>query len=115
MTLMVVPWELLYQVIILMWPMKMSGLRIINNSNPATPYEEGYFDTPTWAWGVAVSGNYTYVADADAGLRIINISNPASPFEEGYYNTPVGAYGVAISGNYAYMADVRFRTPHHQH
>jgi hypothetical protein len=48
-----------------------AGLRIINVSNPQSPYEAGYCATPSYAWGVAVSGSFAYVADRDAGLRII--------------------------------------------
>ncbi|MDO9027212.1 MAG: hypothetical protein Q7U87_04955, partial [bacterium] len=65
----------------------------------------GVYDTPGFAWAVAVSGNYAYVADGDSGLRIINISNPASPTETSCYDTPGCAYAVAVSGNYAYVAD----------
>ena len=55
--------------------------------------------------GVAVSGNYAYVADDESGLRVIDITNPSSPFEAGYYDTPGYASGVAVAGNYAYVAD----------
>ena len=70
-----------------------------------TSYEVGYYDTPDYARGVAVSGSYAYVADDEKGLRIINISNPSRPYEVGYYDTPGYAYGVAVSGFYAYVAD----------
>jgi hypothetical protein len=61
--------------------------------------------TPGFAWAVAVSGNYAYVADGnDGGLRVVNITNPVAPVEAGFYDTPGGAYGVAVSGNYAYVA-----------
>jgi hypothetical protein len=73
-------------------------------------WEAGYYDTPGYAYGVAVgttgvSGNYAYVADYSAGLRVVNISDPSAPYETGYYNTPGYAEGVAVSGNYAYVAD----------
>ena len=63
---------------------------------------------PGWprgeAYGVAVSGNYAYVADG-AGLEVIDVSNPANPQRVGGYDTSGYAYGVAVSGNYAYVAD----------
>jgi len=46
----------------------------------------GTLDTTGLALGLAVSGNYAYVADFSSGLQIINISTPASP-------TLVGTYG----------------------
>ena len=39
------------------------------------------YDTPDWASGVAVAGNYAYVAARTAGLRVINVANPAAPVE----------------------------------
>ncbi|RPH92423.1 T9SS C-terminal target domain-containing protein, partial [candidate division KSB1 bacterium] len=67
--------------------------------------EAGFYVTPGYAWDVAVSGDYAYVADGGSGLRVVNITNPAAPFESGFYDTPGVAYGVAVSGNYAYVAD----------
>ncbi|MCX6600175.1 MAG: hypothetical protein NT025_01260 [bacterium] len=62
----------------------------------------GSYDTPGFARGVAVVGNYAYVADG--GVRVINITNPVAPSEVGFCGTPGGALGVAVSGNYAYVA-----------
>jgi len=65
----------------------------------------GACDTPGYAYDVAISSSYAYVADSGSGLQIIDISNPASPSIVGTYNTPGYAYGVAISSSYAYVAD----------
>ena len=67
--------------------------------------ESGLLRHPSYAYGVAVSGSYAYVADYNSGLQIIDISNPASPSRVGSYDTPGYACGVAISGSYAYVAD----------
>jgi len=74
-------------------------------SNPANPQRVGGYDTSGYAYGVAVSGNYAYVADYNAGLQVIDVSNPANPRRVGGYDTSGYAYGVAVSGNYAYVAD----------
>ena len=62
---------------------------------------------PGWprgvAYGVAVSGNYAYVADWDAGLQVIDVSDPANPQRVGRCDAWY-ARGVAVSGNYAYVA-----------
>jgi len=65
----------------------------------------GFADTP-WccAYGVAVSGNYAYVANGRHGLRVIDVSTPSSPAEVGSLDTPGIAFGVAVSGGYAYVA-----------
>ena len=39
----------------------------------------GGYDTSGSALGVALSGNYAYVADGGAGLQVIDVSNPANP------------------------------------
>ena len=43
-----------------------AGLAVIDVSNPANPVRVGGYDTSGNAFGVAVSGNYAYVADGDA-------------------------------------------------
>ncbi|HAD81818.1 TPA: hypothetical protein DCG35_04980 [Candidatus Edwardsbacteria bacterium] len=68
----------------------------------------GIYNAPGFARGVAVSGNYAYVADSDSGLRIIDISNPAIPTEVGFYNTPGNACDVAVIDSFAYVADGDF-------
>ena len=81
-----------------------AGLRVIDVSNPAAPFEVGFVDTVE-AFGVAVAGAYAYVADTTAGLRVVDVSNPAAPVEVGFYDTPGWAYGVAVAGSYAYVGD----------
>jgi hypothetical protein len=65
----------------------------------------GYYNTPDFAWGVAVVGDYAYVADENSGFRVIDVSEPSKPQEVGYYNTPGFAWGVAVVSGYAYVAD----------
>jgi hypothetical protein len=80
-------------------------LQVIDVSNPANRQRVGGCDTSGDASGVAVSGNYAYVADDVAGLQVIDVSNPASPQRVGGYDTSGNAFHVAVSGNYAYVAD----------
>jgi hypothetical protein len=69
------------------------------------PTFKGSYDVQN-ACGIAVSGNYAYLANFDSGLQIIDISNPSNPTFKGSYYTPYLIYGVAVSENYAYMVDV---------
>ena len=69
------------------------------------PQLVGSYNTPGRAWGIAVSGNYAYVADFASGLQIIDVSNVTDPTFAGSYDTPSNVHGVAASGNYAYVAD----------
>ena len=73
-----------------------AGLVVIDVSNPQSPYEAGYCDTPGTANGVAVVGSYAYVADGSSGLRIINVSDPQSPYEVGNCNTQGRPLGIDI-------------------
>lgn len=78
---------------------------IVDISNPSSPFLKGSCDTPRSAQGVAVSGNYAYVADDD-GLVIVDISNPSFPILNKSYNTGGWAQGITVSGNYAYVIDM---------
>ncbi|MGD0535475.1 MAG: PKD domain-containing protein, partial [Methanoregula sp.] len=62
-------------------------------------------------WGVYVSGNYAYIADAGSNaLEIVDVSNPASPVHKGSISNGAGGaliqepFSVYVSGNYAYVA-----------
>jgi hypothetical protein len=53
--------------------------------------------------GIAISGNYAYVADGGFGLQVIDISDPNNLEIIG--NADCGeAHDVAVSGSYAYVA-----------
>ena len=74
-------------------------------SDPNHPIELGKVLVPTVVQGVAVRGDYAYVADEGAGLRVIDVSDPSNPTEAGFFDTGGAAYGVAVSGQYAYVAE----------
>ncbi|MCF7811060.1 T9SS type A sorting domain-containing protein [bacterium] len=86
----------------------VSGLQIVNISNPEVPEIVGFYDdNKDWARNVAISGDYAYVTFGtdSVGLLVLNISDPTNPefvseyFTEGYPN------GISVSGNYAYIAN----------
>jgi len=81
-------------------------LYIADISDPGHPTEVGFYNTPGDAYGVAVAGDYAYVA-GDERLTIVDVSDPAAPTEAGFYDTPWSAYGVAVAGGYAYVANGR--------
>jgi hypothetical protein len=86
----------------------LSGLRVIDVSNPAAPVELGSFITPGFATGVEVVGGLAYVASGTYGLWVIDVSNPAAPVEIGFLDTPGSATDVAVVGGLAYVADSHF-------
>jgi len=79
------------------------GLRIVDVSYPAAPQEVSFFSSSWSALGIAISGNYAYIA-ADTGLQIVDISTPAHPVEVGSRSTWESAMDVAVQGDYAYVA-----------
>jgi hypothetical protein len=86
---------------------EVAGLKIIDVSNPASPTLLGTFDTPGYAYGIAITGTTAYVGDWGGGLRIIDVSNPASPASLGSYNNSGTAtvWGVAVSGSVVWLVD----------
>jgi hypothetical protein len=83
----------------------VSGLEVVDVSDPAAPAIVGRANTADRAWGVATVGDYAYVTDGLTGLQVVDISNPAAPAIVGGVDTPVEALGVAIGGYYVYIAD----------
>jgi hypothetical protein len=83
----------------------LSGLAVIDISDPTNPGTPVYEDTTGFAIGVYVSGDYAYVADHSYGLVVIDISNPTNPGTPVYEDTTGAALGVYVSGDYAYVAD----------
>jgi uncharacterized secreted protein with C-terminal beta-propeller domain len=77
------------------------GLLVIDISNPSSPSIVGSYDTPGYAWGVALSGQYAYVADGNS-VQVLNVSNPASPVYAGSVTT--SAKDIIVVGSHAYVA-----------
>ena len=71
---------------------------VIDVSNLASPQRVGGYDTSGHAYGVAVSGNFAYVADENAGLQVIDVNNPASPQRVGG-NPLFAASNLIVAGN----------------
>ncbi len=85
----------------------VSGLRIIDTSDPAKPRMVGKIDDAAMGLGgVEISGNYAFVAAGLAGVKVVDISSPGAPRVVGSgYDTPGNAQGIRIAGNFAYVAD----------
>jgi hypothetical protein len=76
------------------------GLRIIDISNPYSPYSVGACSISTYCNLIFVSGNYAYIGSP---LRIVDVSDPHNPFIIAeYLDTPLS--GIYVVGNLAYIA-----------
>ncbi len=60
--------------------------------------------TPGSAAGVALSGNYAFVADATGGFHSIDITTPGALAHADSITFVSPVHGVAVAGNYAYLA-----------
>ena len=91
------------------WGDEPGGLSVINVAAPSTPQETGFFalSWPASALGVAVMGDYAYLAVENLGLRTFDVSAPASPVESNVYQTLGTVVGVASAGDYVYVADLQ--------
>ena len=80
-----------------------AGLRVVDISDPSNPTEVGFYDVMWFANGVAIAGDYAYVADAN-GLQVVHILTSSNPTKVGFYDTPGFSADVAVVGDYAYVA-----------
>lgn len=81
-------------------------LSILDVSQPDQPRRLG--TTPPmgdFVQGIAVQGNFAYVAAGSAGLQIFDISSLPAPVIVGSLDTPGNAGDVYVQGIYAYVAD----------
>ena len=82
------------------------GLKIIDVSDPSSPFLAGFYDTNGSSNGVYVLNNYAYVGDGSGGLKIIDVSDPTSPNQVGeYVSSGNYSYYVYVEGDYAYIAN----------
>ncbi|MBM3879684.1 MAG: hypothetical protein FJ387_08185 [Verrucomicrobia bacterium] len=81
----------------------ISGLQVIDVSNPHDPRRVGGQDTEGEARGVAVLGNHACVLQ-QRRLEVLDISNPTDPQPVGTSDFEVYVTAMAVADNYAYLA-----------
>jgi hypothetical protein len=82
-----------------------SVLEVAELSSPGDPQPVGESaPLPGGVFGVAVAGDYAYLANGSGGLRVIDVSDPSAPVEVGFLETTGVFWGIAVSGSYAYVA-----------
>jgi hypothetical protein len=55
--------------------------------------------------GVAIDGDYAYLANDNGGFQVVDISDPANPSHAGGCRTPGAPLDLAIVGDFAFVAD----------
>ncbi|MFY9823636.1 MAG: carboxypeptidase regulatory-like domain-containing protein [Thermoanaerobaculia bacterium] len=70
-----------------------------------SPTALSFLPLPGYPNGVAVSGDYAYVASGWAGLHVVDVSDLSAPVLVGTVDTPGNANDVRVQGTFAYVAD----------
>ncbi len=85
----------------------VNTLQIFDVSNPSAPVSVGSAGAGNgWAFSMAVSGRYAYVANYNANtLQIFDVSNPSAPVSVGSVGAGGYPQSVVVSGRYAYVAN----------
>ncbi|NGX43178.1 MAG: hypothetical protein K940chlam7_01469 [Chlamydiae bacterium] len=85
-----------------------SGLLITNVTDKSNPIDLGIGDTAGYAYRVAVSGNYAYVADYFGGFSVFDVSDKKNP-RRTQWTQPIPAGNdiqeVALHDNSVYFVD----------
>ncbi len=82
-----------------------SNIRVVDVATSTQPVEVASLALSDEAHGLALAGNYLYVANLGQGLTAVDVSNPASPIKISSVATVGNAEDVSVSGKYAYVAD----------
>lgn len=84
-----------------------TGLQILDVSNPTNPQTVGIFETPGFAFDVAVSSQVAYVADYgdSGGLWVVDVSDPSSPVGIEHLDTGSRTRRVVAVDEMVYVGD----------
>jgi hypothetical protein len=83
-----------------------SRLSVFDVSDPNAIQEVGQFDSLTYAYGIAVSGQYVYITD-NFSLRVVDMSNPNIPILAGSLAVQDDISKIAISDSLAFVIGVQ--------
>lgn len=69
-----------------------------------SPTALSFVSIPGYANGVAVNGNFAYVAAGSAGLQVVDVTSRSQPVITGSLALPGNGDDVTLVGNFAYIA-----------
>ncbi len=84
-----------------------TGLQILDVTDPTNPLTVGIFETPGFAFDVAVSSQVAYVADYgdSGGLWVVDVSDPSSPVGVEHLDTGSRTRRVVAADEMIYVGD----------
>jgi hypothetical protein len=83
----------------------ITGLEIVNITNPASPVQYTIFGTPGSCYDIRIADNLGYVADGLSGISVISISNPVQPYFIRTKNTESDVRKLDYSPNFLFSAE----------
>ena len=89
-----------------LWQIGNSYLKIFDLSAPTSMTETISYDLGSCGMtrtGMAISGNYAFIAASSCGLKVVDISDPANPSDVISYTLPGATYDIFIEGLTAYV------------
>lgn len=98
-------------------PYRYSGwLRVLDVSDPTTPKEIAYLETPVDTTDLTVDGDYVYVLgkrgpNDPRRLQVFDASDPANVHEVAHFEIPAYASRLQVTDGYAYVAEHTGPTP----
>ncbi|MFC2172131.1 LVIVD repeat-containing protein [Acidobacteriota bacterium] len=84
------------------------GLRIINSSDPAAPFEESFMESPGETQDVAVRRPFAYLSGSK-GFTVIDCTNPSQPVRVGFLGTLWEGTALEVSGSHVYQIEKQDR------
>ena len=81
----------------------LGEFRVVDVSQPLTPVQVGLLGMKARVLGVALQGDYAYLANDADGLRILDVTDPVRPQPVGHYPTFKLAMDVALAEQVAYV------------
>lgn len=77
------------------------------SSAPSTGAVDGEVPSSAAVDGIAIDGNYAYVAASQQGIFVLDVSTPSAPMLVSELDTFEDAFNIAIKDTFAFVADGR--------
>jgi hypothetical protein len=83
----------------------VTGLELVNISNPENPVSYSTFHSPGNCYNVKVADNLVYVADGNAGISVLNVTNPSQPYFVNTTSTETNVRYIDYSPNFLFTGE----------
>ena len=92
----------------------ISGLRVLDISDPVNPVQVGKCETAHQITGIVVQDDYAYAISFNyRGFFVLDVSDPTDPYEVTFLRTEGFARGIEVCDDYLYIADgTSYQGPH---